>query len=342
MKQEDCDFCEEATTGYLRFRSTGFIHRRKRTVYESDNFRVFAGLGPLVEGHLLIATKEHSQGIAGIAANLYAELEQVQEWTRKKLTERYQAPLFFEHGDINEGNRGGACISHTHLHALPVGVDITPDLYKKFSGRTITNLLDLQENKRTKTSYIFVQTPERKRYVFDIPAVIPSQYIRQLVAIKIGKPERWNWRTYADVQTNLRETMRTFYALNEDPFEKWIGRDNWMRQYFDFQGYIYGPEEGEKHDKIEYVEICAREVEATIKMRGTISARELSDLYHGSAYCGDGDDHIGKQWIGPMLVNKLAKWSTMQGRVIIEYPPGKKPSECSWEEKIYRIKEEKK
>ncbi len=336
MKQENCDLCYEAESGYLTRIADKRILRRKRTVYETEHFRVFPSLAPLVDGHLLIATKEHSRGIA---ADLYSEFEQVQEWTRKKLTEKYQAPLFFEHGDINSENRGGACISHTHLHALPVGVDITADLFTKFRGRTINNLLGLQDNNRTGTSYIFVQTTKGTRYVFDIPEVIPSQYIRKLVAVKIGKPERWNWRTYADLRINLQETMRTFYALNGDPFERWIGQDNWMRQYFDFERGIYGPEPGEHHSKLEWVDICAQDVEAAIKKRGSVTAKELSDIFYSDSFCGDGDDHIGEQWIGPMLANKLAKWSIMQGRISVEYPYGKKPSQCSWEEKIYKMRE---
>ena len=42
--------------------------------------------------------------------------------------------------------------------------------------------------------YIFVETREGIRYVFNVPDILASQYVRQIIAIKIGQPERWDWR----------------------------------------------------------------------------------------------------------------------------------------------------
>ena len=336
MKKDHCDFCLEATTGYLEGLN---ILPRKRIIHETENFIVFPTLGPLVQGHLLIASKEHFIGIAGLAESLYDEFETVQEWTRKKLAEKYQAPIFFEHGDITEARGSGSCVSHTHLHAVPIGVDITCDLERKFDKKEIKKYVELKQNQRAYMPYMFVQTRDGTRYVFDVPDVVPSQYARQIVAIKIGKPERWNWRTATDLNTNLRETMQTFYALNENSFERWIGRDHWVRQHFDFQGDSYHTETGERRGKLAYLEDCAQGVERVIQEYGTITARELGNVFAWDAFCGDGDDHIGNNPMGPMLVNKLTKWSVMQGRVEITYPTGRKPKECSWEEKIYRMRQ---
>ncbi len=337
---DSCDFCKEAESGYLTKIADARILPRKRTIYETENFRVFPTLGPLVEGHLLIASKQHYVGIAGLAENLYDELEEVQELVRRKVTEKYQAPVFFEHGDVTEARGSGSCISHTHLHVVPVGVDIIEGLEMKFNKREIKKYAELKENQDAQIPYMFVQTREGRRYVFDIPGVLPSQYARQVVAIKIGKPERWNWktRTTTDLRKGLRETMQTFYALNEDPFERWLGKDNWMRQYFDFPNCIHDAMTGERHDKIQWLNIHAESVEEAIKMRGEITAKELGRMFAGD-FCGDGDDMIGNKPIGSMLANKIAKWSAMHGRIVIEYSKGKKPQECKWEEKRYRIKE---
>ena len=91
-------------------------------MFESDNFVVFPSLGQIVEGYLLIAPKKHYIGVSGIPKELYPELEEVCKKVRNKLSEVYCVPLFFEHGPHKE-SKGGCCIDHAHIHAVPVKTD---------------------------------------------------------------------------------------------------------------------------------------------------------------------------------------------------------------------------
>ena len=92
----NCPFCEKSKNGpeYV-----------DRILYKSDNFVVFPSLGQIVEGHLLIASREHYIAMGEIPSKFYSELNSVCQKARRVLTENYESPLFFEHGPISQTKR---------------------------------------------------------------------------------------------------------------------------------------------------------------------------------------------------------------------------------------------
>ncbi|PIN86973.1 hypothetical protein COV19_02155 [Candidatus Woesearchaeota archaeon CG10_big_fil_rev_8_21_14_0_10_44_13] len=204
----DCPYCGEFEKGTFQLNGGDF---GSRMLLESENFLVFPTLGQIVEGYLLIASKKHYIGIGEVPSGFYPELEEVQKTVKNVLTENYSAPLFFEHGPTSETRKGGCCIEHAHMHAVPVRIDILDDIKQHFECRRISSLSELKENYARGMSYLFLETGSGERYVFDVPEVFPSQYIRQLIAVKLGKPERWDWRTC----WGLDEMVRTIDKLKE-------------------------------------------------------------------------------------------------------------------------------
>ena len=61
-------------------------------------------------------------------------------------------------------------------------------------------------SKSQKSSYMFVETQDSKRYVIEIKSPLPSQYLRQVIALKIGVKE-WNWRVNPDYE-NFDKTVK--------------------------------------------------------------------------------------------------------------------------------------
>ena len=125
------------------------------------------------------------------------------------MTENYQSPLFFEHGPASSMKRGGCCIEHAHIHAVPVKVDLVEDIRQHFECKEINSFESLNQQYESRMPYLFFEDNEGKRYLFNVTSTIPSQYIRQLIAVKMGKQERWDWRIYY----GLDEMVRTIGRL---------------------------------------------------------------------------------------------------------------------------------
>jgi diadenosine tetraphosphate (Ap4A) HIT family hydrolase len=201
---EGCQFCEEIKERALQIWGIRFS---RHTIIESENFIVIPTLGHIVEGYLLIVSKEHFISCGGIPSEMYPELEEIKEKVARILSDNYTTPLFFEHGPASQNRKGGCCIDHAHIHAVPVNVNITGELAKHFSYREIDSFEDLKEQFEKGQHYFFLEDHSKKRYLFDLPDVVPSQYIRKVIAQKIGKPERWDWRTCLGLD-ELAQTLK--------------------------------------------------------------------------------------------------------------------------------------
>jgi diadenosine tetraphosphate (Ap4A) HIT family hydrolase len=186
----NCEFCAEFEKGNF-----GLNGIEDRILYKSDNFVVFPSVGQIVEGYLLITSKDHYISMGAVPEQLHAELESVEDKVRNVLGKVYTTPLFFEHGPISDKNRGGSCIDHAHFHCVPVDIDIVEDLSRTFPYEQISSFKGLTRIFEHHVPYFFVEE-NKDRYVFNINFPVFSQYIRRLIADKIGKPERGDWRNY--------------------------------------------------------------------------------------------------------------------------------------------------
>lgn len=202
MEDASCPFCKELETGKIKINETQEL-LLDRIIYSSENLAVFPSFGPIVEGHLLIVPKQHHISIAQMP-QLHSELSKVQEKIRETLTKNYCEPIFFEHGPISRYEKAGCCIEHAHLHAVPTSSSILEEITRNFDYQEIKGFSKLP----TQTAYLFLEEKE-KRYVFPIREVLPSQYLRQVLAAKLGVPERWNWRD----SFGLEEVKKTIKKL---------------------------------------------------------------------------------------------------------------------------------
>jgi len=197
-----CQFCREFETGKIEIKTKDTKLKIDRVILPSENFLIFPSLGQIVEGYLLIVPKEHYISVAQIPNKHYNELREVQEKVRRVLTKHYSKPIFFEHGPLSKQERAGCCVEHAHLHAVPTKARLLDEITKHFQYRKIKNFSELP----TKTAYLFLEENNEK-YVFPIKEVIPPQYLRQVLAAKLGVPEKWDWREYLGIE-ELQNTIR--------------------------------------------------------------------------------------------------------------------------------------
>ncbi|HLD58433.1 MAG TPA: hypothetical protein VI977_02215 [archaeon] len=204
-EKTDCAYCAFVEGGADNFKGRNIGNR---ILFESKNFVVFPTIGQIVEGYLLIAPKKHFISIAAIPKSMFSELEKLQKKVRAVLEENYSTPLFFEHGPVSETKKGSCCITHAHLHAVPIELDIVRELEKKFKPKKILSLAELKKNFWKKKPYFFVETNSKERFAFSVPEIAPSQYIRRIIAIRTGNPEKWDWHTAPEIDRFFRTCQK--------------------------------------------------------------------------------------------------------------------------------------
>ena len=142
------------------------------------NFAITPATGPMgKEGYLLICSNEHHIGVGGMPPELYGELEDVITETRNVISENYSGNIVvFEHGPKLACNKGGGCLEHMHLHALTTDVDILDFLSGHHKREEISGFSKLKEiYDSRKSSYVFLETPERRKYCSSIVKFAASE-----------------------------------------------------------------------------------------------------------------------------------------------------------------------
>ena len=110
---------EPATTDYLRERPWDQV------LHETDHFVVVPTVGALVEGWLLIITKQPYLCMGGMPTGEFHELSSLKELVCSVLSECYGDITVFEHGPSQPGQGVGCGVDHAHLHVLPAICQLT-------------------------------------------------------------------------------------------------------------------------------------------------------------------------------------------------------------------------
>jgi diadenosine tetraphosphate (Ap4A) HIT family hydrolase len=202
----DCPYCQEFEAGRLIL---GGEDHGNRILYQTEHFAVFPTLGHFTPGYLLIASRGHRIGMGSLPIGQYDELEAVQRKVRSVLREVYGPPIFFEHGSYCSNRRGGLCIDHAHIHAMPAGFDMNYEIERLYPAATrkIFNLMDLMHIHDCGEPYLFTENNAGKRHVVVPTGHTPAQYLRKLAAARLGKTELWDWAA-APMLPEMRDTFQ--------------------------------------------------------------------------------------------------------------------------------------
>jgi diadenosine tetraphosphate (Ap4A) HIT family hydrolase len=174
---------------------------RKLEIWDSKNFFALFDPYPLMEGHVMIAAKEH-YGCAGeLTEELFGELSALKAKITSLVKNAYGNVSFYEHG------RAGGCMStdpgnrlchHFHLHALPFKGSLSQTLSNEFKAKDIHNYSTIKAYFEGYGEYLYFEDAEGKAHFYPVNnKEIPSHYLRTLVAENIGKPHRADWEQYA-------------------------------------------------------------------------------------------------------------------------------------------------
>ncbi|MBI4676194.1 MAG: HIT domain-containing protein [Elusimicrobia bacterium] len=188
-------------------------HPRERIVRETDNFVVLPTIGQIVEGYLLVLPKAHCLSLGHIPKENYRELEMLKDETVAVLSRVYCRPILFEHGAVSATRKGGACVTHAHLHVVPADVDLLPRIDHRMPRRSLGGLSELKVQVERGIPYLFYETRGGDRFVFDA-CRLPSQYLRRLLAIEVGAEYKWDWKAHSGLQELTSVLQRLAFWKN--------------------------------------------------------------------------------------------------------------------------------
>jgi len=214
------DFCEEISgatdTSFSRFYE-GDPPSRK--IYSTANFELLADMSPLVVGHLLLLPKKHYLSFAQVLAAYPRETVELIGQVTDLYRESFQEPLFLEHGS-SAGQMSHACITHAHLHLLPVTGPAVDRIMVEdgLNYRDLRSFSDLSIPPWPDSAY-FMRLYERRCRVY-LPTTQKRQYLRAVVGstLSIEDPE-WDYAVVMrkdDLRSTMREVRHWPARLNED------------------------------------------------------------------------------------------------------------------------------
>jgi hypothetical protein len=170
------------------------------------DFVVVPALGALIEGHLMIVTRNHYQSMAYLSEGELVQLSSFVQEVREVLSDAYNGVVVFEHGPALPMHSGGSCIDHAHLQVIPLKIDLLPDLLKCHACRSIGEMRELIMLRHQTMPYFFYQNQLGQMYVSQ-PADVPSQYMRRLIAAVLEKPDEWDYALFPNFEL-IEATVR--------------------------------------------------------------------------------------------------------------------------------------
>lgn len=208
-----CSFCSELSQDTIGnyFAEITNDQFDDRVIWSNDDFAIIPTIGCMIEGYVLLITKNHIPSFSGIASDKLDNLKKIVNNITEVLKGVYgNGCVMFEHGSVNQKNClivGGACEDHAHIHFLPVSVSLSKYAQKKFAIKQIQDISYLQTFENRNMPYLYFSDPNSNRYVCDAPWVV-SQFFRQVITIDLSLGDIWRWQTFPFVE-NMKRTYET-------------------------------------------------------------------------------------------------------------------------------------
>jgi hypothetical protein len=155
------------------------------------------GIGPIMEGYSIIATKEHVPSMFDLKPSQLQDFVEYRKTVSGILSNIYGPLVITEHGrvtasDFYNPDRDAHCY-HAHQLVFPVAVDLAPDLKALYGGNLFQyeEFSEAYDAHRKAGEYLYYEFGDGCCVVENIE--YPRQFFRKLIAEKIGVPHRADW-----------------------------------------------------------------------------------------------------------------------------------------------------
>jgi diadenosine tetraphosphate (Ap4A) HIT family hydrolase len=167
---------------------------KERILYQTEHFYVMVSLGPIVEGYLLIVSKEHIGACLHLPTSYLKEFFLLKDKVKSILNDVYGCCLFYEHG------KTGSCLItgkdhihcfHAHLHCVPAKVNLNEIVKDDLVPMQFSSVSECYEKMKHVEKYLYIEDSRICTYQPDIE--LRSQYLRYNLAKAVGHTELWDW-----------------------------------------------------------------------------------------------------------------------------------------------------
>jgi Diadenosine tetraphosphate (Ap4A) hydrolase and other HIT family hydrolases len=195
----ECIFCEIEN-------STQIQNDYNTHIIDTPHFYVVAGRGQICEGYMIICARQHIYNMSLLSKEKWEELLYLKKKISKMTEAIYKCrPLFFEHGDADCHNRGGSCISHAHIHVVPLALAKEPEMLHKFPLYCFDDPNKWKDFAISHSPYFYLELANGKIFMIN-ETNLPCQFGRQLLVLELKLPVNWDWRSTTD-EDKMRETI---------------------------------------------------------------------------------------------------------------------------------------
>lgn len=175
-------------------------------IEETDNFYILPALGSLVDGYILIVTKEHINSMSDLGKKEITEYLELIDRYREKFYKVYgRYPIVFEHGTpkIHSKMRASS-VTHAHTHIINHNYIAEDKIIKKIGFKEINSIGEIN-NKKNYISYINPLGVNMVSYIFSPE----SQLMRREIAKDLGIDDQFSWKEYSFME-NVKLTIDKF------------------------------------------------------------------------------------------------------------------------------------
>lgn len=178
------------------------------TVDSRKDAFTMAGLGPIVDGYAIVATRDHLYRLASSSAEYMVAYADYATQIRRKLAQHYGTCILTEHGNMPicgiDVYNHSHCF-HPHFLLFPNGSSIFEAAreYFQYPGHQFSTLIEALNFGKSLNHYLLVSENEDGYFVFIPDKDLPRQFARALIAEGIDALELASWRNHPGVEMTL-------------------------------------------------------------------------------------------------------------------------------------------
>ncbi len=202
---KECVFCNIVKSG------DNNNEKEKNVIfYEDDLILISQATGSPVRGYLMIVTKRHINGFAGLSQSELKHVEEIIN-TIKFFYKKYFHinSILLEHGSTENG-RHPQSIVHAHLHLIPFNFnkEIEDELFTELHLKQIESFESIKINE--KLDYWLYCDQKGKYYTASNILDAPRSIFMNLIAKQIHLPLPYEWRKSVTKKEYIDEMINIF------------------------------------------------------------------------------------------------------------------------------------
>jgi diadenosine tetraphosphate (Ap4A) HIT family hydrolase len=179
-------------------------------LYSGRSHYVICGLGAWTPGYVLLVTHRHFDNFSHAPDETQPEFKALFADIERLFLAEFGELTIFEHGAVGDEKRAGGCINHAHVHFIGKKLDLCRELSTQFRSITIPDSdVSGRHLPPLQTPYLYVKQQDEDARAYQVERALPTQFLRQKVASRIGKGEYWDYKLHPFTE-NIMATIEMF------------------------------------------------------------------------------------------------------------------------------------